>query len=384
VAAVAEDDHEGQGGEKVDQRQEVGAQPGPGEGPVEDLVGLDGQLGALTLLGAEALHDADPRDALLDDPRVVPELLLELERHRVQPVGETGGRHREQGQRPQREHRQEHVAQDHDEDHAGEEEGGGDREGQQDDDEVDLLDVAVRPGHELAGLRAVVEREVELLQVGEQPLAQVGLDPVRDAERGVAPRRGPEGLDHPDPEDAQRVQNDLVPVALQDALVDGGRGEQRTGQARRGPHAAGGDPEGEPAPLRAEGGSHEPPAVPARLMLLLQHLQLLRRGCARRAASLRPGLQATRGRHHDPEAIREAPPVACVSGRVGAFAVELGDHLDERVAVVCRVADERADAHAAGLEVGDELTDLRGVATDDDCDRFVVHGSVVTRTYSPR
>ncbi len=383
MTAVAEDDHEGQGGEEVDERQEVGAQLGAGEGPVEDLVGLDGQLGALALLGAEALHDADPRDALLDDPRVVAELLLELERHRVQPVGEAGGRHGEQGQRPECEHREEHVVEDHDEDHAGEEEGGGDREGQEDDDEVDLLDVGVGAGHELAGLGAVVEREVELLQVGEQPLAQVGLDPVRDAERGVSPRCGPEGLDHPDPEDGQRVQDDLVPVALQDALVDGRCGEQRTGQARRGPEATGGDPEGEPAALRAEGGAHEPPAVPARLMLLLQHLQLLRRGCAWRAAPLRPGPQVTRGGRRGSGRFVRRRPRGC-SGRVGAFAVQLDDHLDERFAVACHVADERAGTDTAGLEVGDDVADLGRVATDDDRDRLVVHGSVVIRTYSPR
>ena len=48
---------------------------------------------------------------------------------------------------------------------------------QHDHDHVDLVDVGVRAGHELAGLGLVVEREVQPLEVGEQPLAQVGLDP---------------------------------------------------------------------------------------------------------------------------------------------------------------------------------------------------------------
>ena len=68
----------------------------------------------------------------------------------------------------------------------------------QDHDGLDLLDVGVRPGHQLAGLRLVVEREVQPLQVREQPLAQVGLGPQRDAERGVPAETGGHGLDHAD------------------------------------------------------------------------------------------------------------------------------------------------------------------------------------------
>ena len=41
---------------------------------------------------------------------------------------------------------------------------------------VDLLEVGRRPGHQLAGLGAVVEREVELLEIGEHRLAEVRLD----------------------------------------------------------------------------------------------------------------------------------------------------------------------------------------------------------------
>ena len=45
-----------------------------------------------------------------------------------------------------------------------------DRERDEDHDRLDLVDVGVRAGHQLAGLRLVVEREVQPLQVGEQPM----------------------------------------------------------------------------------------------------------------------------------------------------------------------------------------------------------------------
>ena len=71
----------------------------------------------------------------------------------------------------------------------------GDRERDHHDEGLDLLEVGVGPAHQLAGLGAVVEREVEALEVGEEPVAQVGLDPAGLPEGEVAAQPG-EDADH--------------------------------------------------------------------------------------------------------------------------------------------------------------------------------------------
>ncbi len=71
----------------------------------------------------------------------------------------------------------------------------GDRERDHHDERLDLLEVGVGPAHQLTGLGAVVEREVEPLEVGEEALAQVGLDPAGLAEGEVAAEPG-EDADH--------------------------------------------------------------------------------------------------------------------------------------------------------------------------------------------
>ena len=73
--------------------------------------------------------------------------------------------------------------------------GVGDRERDHHDERLDLLEVGVGPAHQLAGLGLVVEGEVQALEVGEELLAQVGLDPAGLAERQVAADAG-EGADH--------------------------------------------------------------------------------------------------------------------------------------------------------------------------------------------
>ena len=60
------------------------------------------------------------------------------------------------------------------------------------DEVLDLLQVGVGPAHQLAGLGPVVEREVQPLEVGEHPVAQVGLGPAGLAEGQVAAQAGEE------------------------------------------------------------------------------------------------------------------------------------------------------------------------------------------------
>ena len=98
---------------------------------------------------------------------------------------------------------------------------------------LDLLDVGVRPRHELTGLGLVVEREVQALQVREEPLAQVGLGPQRDPERGVAAEAGARSPGRRRPATIASVERDhLAAVALAHAVVDRGRREQRDRELR--------------------------------------------------------------------------------------------------------------------------------------------------------
>ena len=86
--------------------------------------------------------------------------------------------------------------------------------------QVDLLDVGVRVRHQLTGLRVVVEREVQTLQVRDEPHAQVGLDAdTRGGTRRTAAGRcrspGP-----PQREDDPRPLERDVEISRDDAFVD--------------------------------------------------------------------------------------------------------------------------------------------------------------------
>ena len=234
---------------------------------VEHVVGLGFEALGLQALRPEALHDADARDRLLDDARQVAELLLELQRDRGDAVREAGRGDVEQGQRTEGEQGEGDALRHHHDDDGDDDEQRRREERQQDHDLVDLLDVGVGTRHQLTGLRLVVEREVQLLEVGEQPLAEIGLDPVRDAERRVAPRARAERLHRADEDDQHRVHDDRLGVAGEDALVDGCRGEERDRDLRCGPHHTGRHAADDPARLASERSANEPPPGPSRLAL---------------------------------------------------------------------------------------------------------------------
>ena len=115
--------------------------------------------------------------------------------------------------------------------------------------------------HELAGLRLVVEREVQPLQVREEPLAEIGLRAPREPERGVPAKPHTRALHDPDREDQQRVPQDGVAVAGDDPLVDRVRHEQRHCQLRERPHQRRDHAEHEELPVRAHGVADETPSL---------------------------------------------------------------------------------------------------------------------------
>ena len=159
------------------------------------VVGLGGAAGGLDVLGAEPLHHPDARHRLLDDRGELGRLLLDADHRRVQLRWRTAWRSTlTNGSDPEGQQRQQpgrcgsrmHGDRQH-RDQVG------DRERDQDDEVLDLLQVGVGPAHQLTGLLAVVEREVQALEVGEHPVAEDRLGPAGLAEREVAAEAGEGG-----------------------------------------------------------------------------------------------------------------------------------------------------------------------------------------------
>ena len=138
-----------------------------------------------------------------------------------EPV-EAGGGEDDERDRDQRQRRQPRLEREHD--HAGEH----DRErvlGQEDqpvaEEEADRLQVDRRPRHQLAGLLAVEEAELEPLQVRVDALAQVELDRERDLAGDQPPDDGQPEAQEAGADDRQGERQERVAVALVDR-VDGG------------------------------------------------------------------------------------------------------------------------------------------------------------------
>ena len=114
----------------------------------------------------------------------------------------------------------------------------------------------------------VVEREVQPLQVGEQPLAQVGLGAQRDAERGVAPQPGADRLHHADQHHARSSAATTLPLSpwrIPSSMAAAAR--SGTVSLASGPDDAGADAAGDPPALRADRAVHEAPTGAAGLPL---------------------------------------------------------------------------------------------------------------------
>ena len=188
AATDPEDADETERRQHLEQRVEQRAQARQRHAAVVDAVGGVREVLVLQLLGAEALHDPDAREALLDDVRDTGEPLLEAHRDRMQQRREPDRGDEQQREasraRPTASFAFEHEQHDRDADDHHEV-----RAGDRDEHEqhLHLLGVGADPRHQLTDLGAVVVAEVQPLQVVEQPAAQLGFGPQRDRERGGAP-----------------------------------------------------------------------------------------------------------------------------------------------------------------------------------------------------
>ena len=156
----------------------------------------------LALLAREGLHDAHAADVLLDVGRELGDPLLELlqRRARAPPVARGDADH--DRDRDERDGRQARLHGDH----RPRREEDGQRRLQHEDEavaeeEAHGLQVDGGARHQLPGLLAVEEAQLELLQVLVHAVAQVELDAERDAARDQAPRDGERQAQHARGED---------------------------------------------------------------------------------------------------------------------------------------------------------------------------------------
>ena len=213
AAADDQDRREPELGEEADERLVEGAQAGREHRLVEDAV--DGVAEALELarLGRERLDHADAGDVLLRLGGQLSDPLLDLldGRPRAPPVAERDDDH--ERHRRERQRRERRVLGEHrDRREQDRQRALGDPDEAVAEEEADRLQVDRRARHELAGLLAVEEAELERLQVAVEPVAQVVLDAERDLARHDPP---PDREDEPheaghDEQRAQRLEARLV------------------------------------------------------------------------------------------------------------------------------------------------------------------------------
>ena len=212
--------------QEADERGVERAQPGGDHRLVEHARDRLAEAPQLALLLRERLHHADAADVLLGLGGELGDPLLDLLRRRPvalavavrDPDHERGG-----GERDQREARIEgehHDRRDHDRDRRLDQE---DQPVAQ--EEADRLEVDGRARHQLAGLLLVEEGELERLEVGVHPVAQVVLDAERDAARDDPARHAERQPEHARARHGDR-ERPQVRAAIAD-LVDGAADEIR-------------------------------------------------------------------------------------------------------------------------------------------------------------
>ena len=196
MAPVAEHRDQAEVGEQLHRREEAGPDASGAHRLAEDVVGLLREPAGLHALGAEPLHHSHPRDRLLDDGGELGGLAPGC----PSPRGGVGGRSAcaamlRNGRLPSASSVSSGSIVEQDDGDGEHRDGVGDRQRDHHDERLDLLEVGVGAAHELTGLRVVVEAEVELLDVREEPVAQVSLDPARLPEGEVPPQPGEDGRD---------------------------------------------------------------------------------------------------------------------------------------------------------------------------------------------
>ncbi|MCH8201029.1 MAG: phytase, partial [Chloroflexi bacterium] len=202
IAAEAEDDELAEGGQPGEEGRVDRAQTCRLHAVVEGAIGDRLELADFVVFAAEGADGAHAGDVLFDDVGDVGKVLLNTSGSGREAAEEAGA---EQGDDGIGEHGGEGER-----DVDGEEDGecaDGDEEergveGDDDGEHLDLVQVGAGAGHELAGGRAVVVVEGELVYLVVELGAEVGLDAVAGAHGEVAADGGGETLDGGDADDA--------------------------------------------------------------------------------------------------------------------------------------------------------------------------------------
>jgi hypothetical protein len=261
VPAVAQHQHQPDGRQQLERRPEPGPHRGPGHRGLVDVVGLGPGPPLLHALGAEALDHPHAGDGLLDHLGQLGRLLLDRHLGREQLGAHPPGEHDEERQGAQGQQRQQRVDQHEDHGRGQDRHDVGDRQRDDREEVLELLEVGVGPAHQLAGGGAVVERERQPHQVGEHPVPQVGLRPAGLAEGHVAAQPGEGRRGQRDQADHHRPADDGVLVALLHALVDRPLHQRRDADPADRPEQADRHPGEDPHPLRPHLGEEQLPPL---------------------------------------------------------------------------------------------------------------------------
>ena len=240
-------------GQEADQRREEGLQPGRVDALVEDPADRALEAVQLVFLAGERLDDADPGDVLLGFRGQLGDPLLDLLQGGAGDAVVARGGVDDQRRRDQGDQRQQRVDRDHDDrDQGDRQQVLGDEDQPVAEEEADRLQVDRRPRHQLAGLLAVEEAELEPLQVGVEELAQVELDRQRDLAGDEPADDGQPEAQDAGADDGQGEGQQVGLVAVLDR-VDGAPDQPR--DQHRHPHRQPG--EGQRAPELAAVGAQE-------------------------------------------------------------------------------------------------------------------------------
>ena len=197
-AAVTEDDRGRRRAEQVDGGEVDRIEDGRlvvGR-PIAVVDAVEGAL--LHRLARERLDDAHAGDVLGERGRDEAEPLADAAVGAVRAAAEPGGQQRHRDQHGQRREREPDVEEEEDDRGADEQQRVLDQAGDAVGDElVERLDVVRDPADDHAGAVALVEAEGQALEVGEEPVAEVGEDALPDPAGQVRVRRREDERERP-------------------------------------------------------------------------------------------------------------------------------------------------------------------------------------------
>ena len=254
--------------QQIERRQERAAYSRRLQRHGANVVGLHAQACCGDTFCAEALDDAHPADRFFHDGGELCLLGLHRQHRWVDPARKPGRKDVQERQRRERDEGEQGLLygeHDHDREHHHQVRCG-DRNHHH--EALDLQQVAGRPAHQLTGLGVVVIRDVQMQDVREELLAQLGLGEPALAEREPPTPGSEDAGDHGHGADEQRPEPQRA--GTEDGPVDGEAGQLGNRHLARTPQQTDDDSGDQPCALLAQHGAQESPPTGAGCLRVLR------------------------------------------------------------------------------------------------------------------